>query len=149
MPFSPGNLHAVTNFYCSANQNFREDSFFGHNTISHGIKYIAPVMADLAYLRNFQQHFVSNFQFRADGKLRQINALYRKIFREIPVIYIKTLFSDFINALFRKKTNLPDSGFRVSVVFQPKIFQKQTTADIILPFSLFTGNIDRQNFSAD
>jgi hypothetical protein len=45
-----GNFNRVINFYFTASQNFREDSFSGHDTISDCIKDVAPVVADFADL---------------------------------------------------------------------------------------------------
>jgi hypothetical protein len=57
--------------------------------------------------------------------------------------------SDFVNAFFGQKTDLPDdAGLGMGVVFETKIFQKQTAIHITLFLALFLRDIDSQNLPA-
>jgi len=80
-------------------------------------------MADLADLRNLQQNIGADVQPCTDRKRRQINAFGRQIFGEIAVLNVKAFGSDFFNAFFGQKTDLPDDiGLGMGVIFQPQIF---------------------------
>lgn len=71
MARSPGNVDLIIHLYLTANQNFCEDSFSGHDAISDCIKDVAPALADLADLSDLQKNCPPYFQLCTDGKRRR------------------------------------------------------------------------------
>jgi hypothetical protein len=51
------NVDPVSHLNFTACQDFRKNPFAGHDTVADGVKDVAPGVADLADLCNFQQNF--------------------------------------------------------------------------------------------
>ena len=123
-------------------QDFRKNALPGHDTVAHAVADGTALMALLADLRH-PEHDRAAADNRSDGKIFEINALYKKVLAEVSVHDLCAAGVEFLYLVIGQETYLTMPLAGMGVVFNSEVFDKKAFADRSLFRSLCRAGADR------
>ena len=131
-------LDGVAHLHCAFLQHPGEDSFPGHDAISHLLPDGAAFMADLADLGDLQQHLSTHLEAGPHRQGHHFQALHRQVFGKIPRGHRGASGHHLLDAGQRQQAHLAAAAFGVGVAFQAVLRQQTGRRHVVFnyPFAV-------------
>ncbi len=105
----------------SALQHDAENALVGKDAVAGEIVDGTAGVADFADLADFDQHVTANFELRAKGERQQVDALGRKVFAKVALVYIEAARLGCLDRFCSQKRDLAVPMPRVSIGSKAKL----------------------------